>query len=189
MKLFITAILALLTSTTFSQATSGNYGSLKLAYNPQTRMITGFFSESGSKKASISCEFYIKGVLKDTVALIETYSPVDKYADYVIGTMTVKGNEVAIQLSSEHFGCSNSSAFSKNWVTFTLQEKNEVIEIRYINADKTALYAEAAEGKSVKAFKKGAVVFVDKIEGEWAHITVPGKTVLEGWVKVASLNN
>lgn len=187
MRSLLVAAITLISSVSFAQPATGKFGtSLDLAYNPTNRSVTGYYSAAG-KKGAQPCSFYIKGTLKDTVALIETFAPGDKYNDYSIGTLVVKSEgEVSMVLSKDHFGC--SSTFSKEPVKLTVGERNKYTSIHYVDTDKSAVRSETPEGKIAKELKRGAVVYVDRAEGEWSHVTIMGKAVTEGWMKTETLN-
>ena len=168
---------------------------LKLAYNPSIELITGIYENySGYDESTgnprFSCIFYINGTLKDSIASIETYFPLDKEDDMIAGKLKhTENNEISIKLDDQHGGCWNVWDFSDDFTNFKLQESKNWIEIRYIDIDKAFFYTQQNETTKRKAYVlKGDIVFIDKIKSNWIHCSYIGKTVTTGWLKLDSVN-
>lgn len=180
----------------FAQLQSGKYDfGLNLAYNPATKLVTGFFEQytgldETTGNAKFSCIFYISGNYKQGEASIKTFYPLDEKDDLIEGKLKVdSAASVSIKLNDDHGGCWNVRPFKYEYSRFTLEQAKDWIEIRYATVDKVFFYSDKSESTIRKAYVvKGDVVYIDKVDGEWAHCTYYGKKVTSGWIKAAMLN-
>lgn len=178
-----------------AQLETGIYDNgLKLAFNPSTNVITGIFEnysgyDNKTGDPAFSCIFYIHGLLKDSTSRIETYFPLDKKDDLVIGKIKlIAKDKISIKLDDEHGGCWNVMSFD-DFTNFKLRENKIWIEIRYIAIEKAFFHSEKDQSTKRKAYVlKGDLVFIDKIDSEWVHCSYHGKTVTTGWLKPNSVN-
>lgn len=195
-KLFTTIILLWLKNIAVGQTLlSGAYNSgLILAYDSITKKLTGYFEnyigmdeETGNPK--FSCIFYIQGTITGSQFPIETYYPNDT-SDIIKGNMQIIDNKTAgIKLDEEHGGCWNVQHFAEYNVKFTLEKQSAWTQIRYISIDKSYFHTEKSNNKKQKSYVvKNDLVFIDKIDGEWALCKYYGKIIKTGWVKTVDLN-
>lgn len=173
------------------QISSGFYtNGLNLAYNPNNKLVTGFFEnysglDENTGKPTFSCIFYISGIYSKNGFEIESYYPTDKVDDFIKGNVQiVNTNTIKIKLTEDHGGCWNVQNFKDDFVDFTLTQKTNWIEIKYINREKVYFYNDKNLETKRKAYVvRGDIVYIDKIEGEWIHCKYIGKTTTEGWIK------
>lgn len=198
MKTVLTIVTTLLLSgTTFGQTiTSGKYEpSLQLAFNSKTKKLTGYFKEStgwdeATKSPRFSCSFYIEGAVENREFNISTYYPGDKKDDTIAGIIkALDKNRLEIKLQNDHGGCWNVQPFSDKPVEFKLGKKKPWIEIRYVTANKTHFYSKKSPTTKRKAYLvKNDLVYIEKIESNWAYCRYFGKRVTKGWIKISDLN-
>ncbi|MGX7666756.1 hypothetical protein [Flavobacterium pedocola] len=197
-NLFIALFSILFTNVASSQQsiTSGTYyDGLNLAYDPDSKLITGFFEsyvgeEDANGNPRFSCLFYIEGTLDKDVALIHTYYTDDMDSDMVDGYLKVTGNKtVEIKLGEDHGGCWNVQHFKTSPVKFELEKSNNWIQVRYINSEKSYFHKEKSSDQKLKSYLvKGDVVYIEKFDGEWAYCYYYGKKTTQGWMKITDLN-
>jgi len=174
----------------------GEYDELQLAFNSKTKLITGFYEsgtgDDGKGHPQFSCIFYLEGKWIKNQAKIRTYFPLDN-KDLIIGSLKkCPTNKITISLPDEHGGCSMAQPFTKEPVEFTLDRKQQWIEIHYIVANKAFFYAQDDEKTKRKGFLiKGDIVCVDKIEPGWLHCTYLTMNELHttGWIKSDMVNH
>jgi hypothetical protein len=176
---------------------SGQYGALSLAFDPTTKILTGYFEDQtgwdeATKAPRFSCVFYIKGVVTGKKCQVTTYYPDDKIGDTIVGEMELINDQtVSIKLPADHGGCWNVQHFADEPVSFTLINRSESIQIRYVTQNKAYFYSSKAKHKRLKLFVvKNDFVCVEKTEGSWAYCSFYGdKKVTKGWMKTADLND
>lgn len=193
MKNLILFIFILSTSISFCQNTilSGDYDfELKLAFNSNTKKVTGYYENSTGEDNQFSCIFYIEGIVSGNQFKIQTYFPNDKSEDLIEGTMEIVNSKfVKIKLPEEHGGCWNVEHFADKPVDFELNKKANWIQISYIIKEKSYFFKEKNEGTKMKSYLvKNDFVCVEKIEKEWAYCSYLGKRITKGWIKVKDLN-
>lgn len=193
MKNAIAFFLVLLNGSVFCQETivSGDYDSeLKLAFNPNTQKITGFYENATGENSQFSCVFYLEGTVTGESFKIQTYFPNDQMNDLIEGTMQCsKTKIITLQLPEEHGGCWNVQHFADEPVPFTLQKETDWIQISFVVNEKVHFYSQKNEGKKRKAYVvKNDMVFIEKIEDGWAYCSYFGKTTTKGWLKITDLN-
>lgn len=179
------------------QIFSGEYDSdLRIAYNPESKTITGYYEgysgyDENTGNPRFSCIFYIIGKYLNNESIIETYFPKNKEKDKIIGKLKIKDSSIiSISLPEEHGGCWNVNHFADGFVDFNLHTKEDWIEIRYIETEKSNFYSENNENSKRKSYLiKGDIVFIDKIDGEWIHCYYYGKSITTGWIKKETINN
>lgn len=196
-RLIILPLIILSFASTFGQSiVPGDYGDgFTLAYDSTTKKLTGYYEnytgyDEHTGNPRFSCVFYIEGTVTGKKIQVQTYSPTDKKDDLIQGAFEIVTNRrVQIKLPQEHGGCWNVEHFADSSVEFALEKEQPWIQIRYVNAAKANFYSDKSEDKRLKAYiLKGDVVYVEKIEQEWAYCTYNGKKVTKGWLKVAELN-
>jgi hypothetical protein len=197
---FITPIIVLIALTyssfTYCQISSGKYDDgLNLAFNPQTKKVTGYFEsytgvDENTGEPRFLCIFYITGIFNKNGFAIASYYPKDKEDDLINGEIRIKDQKtISIKLKEEHGGCWNVQHFSDEFTDFTLTTESDWIEIRYIDTDKAYFHSDKYEASKRKAYiVKGDIVYIDKIENDWIHCKYFGKTVTEGWIKKETTN-
>ena len=198
MKIALTAISLLwLTNISLGQRIkSGEYRyGLKLAFNNQTKRLTGYFEnytgwDEEAKRPKFSCIFYIDGFATKSQFRVLTYYPEYRSDDNITGEMEiVNASTVRIKLPGEHGGCWNVEHFADEPVLFDLEKKAEWTSIRYVVKDKTYFYAEKSDNMKKKAFLvKNDFVCIKKVENDWAYCTFYGKQITTGWIKIDDLN-
>ena len=175
---------------------SGEYDNgLRLAYDNNSKKITGYFEsytgwDDETKTSRFSCIFYIEGNIIGQKALIKTYYPEDKNEDTIEGYLEITNNTtVNIKLPEEHGGCWNVQHFADKPEKFELEKNSNWIQIRYVNANKSYFYKEKSSEKKLKSYLiKGDIVFIEKLESEWAFCSYFGKKTTKAWLKVSDLN-
>jgi hypothetical protein len=170
---------------------SGEYESeLKLAYNPKTQKVTGYYENATGENDQFTCIFYIEGTVSGKQFKIQTYYPDDKSSDLIKGTMTiVNPQSIKIKLPEEHGGCWNVEHFADEPVSFITKKPTNWIQICYVVKDKSYFFKEKSEAKKMKSYLvKNDFVCVEKIEKDWAYCTYFGDTTTKGWIKVKDLN-
>ena len=172
---------------------SGDYnGELKLAYDKNTKQVTGFYDSStgvdektGNPK--FTCVFYIEGKLLKNKATIESYYPLD--TTIIRGELIVDAKEIKIHLNSEQGGCWNVQPFTDGSATFSMDESKQWIQVRYAIRDRVYFYSEKKESSKNKSYiLKGNIVYIEKIDQDWAYCSYFGKRTTKGWIKVNELN-
>ena len=171
---------------------SGDYGELKLAYDKTTKQVTGFYEngtgvdeQTGNPK--FICVFYIEGKLLKNKATIETYYPLD--TTIIRGELIIDAKKIKIHLDSEHGGCWNVQHFTDESTTFSMDESKQWIQVRYAIRDRAYFYSEKKESSKNKSYVlKGNIVYIEKIERNWAYCSYVGKKTTRGWIKVIDLN-
>ena len=171
-----------------SQIQSGEYSGLNLAFNPNTKKITGYFEMYSGIDQMFSCIFYMEGNYTDSVSKIRTYYPENKDEDLINGNIhLIDSTTISISLPEEHGGCWNVYHFADtttDW-NFKIAKKTNWIEISYITADKAFFYREKSENTKRKAcLLKNDIIYIDKIEDNWIHCIYSGKSITEGWIKL-----
>ncbi len=182
-----------LTSSSFCQQflTAGDYdGTLSLAFNPKTQIVTGYYENHTGDDDKFSCVFYLEGTVTGTQFKIQTYFPNDKSDDLIEGDMElVDPKALKIKLPEEHGGCWNVEHFADEPVRFELYKATKWIQINYTIKEKVPLYRSKNEVKKMKSFLvKNDLVYVEKIEEGWAYTTYFGKRTVKGWIKISDLN-
>jgi hypothetical protein len=180
--------------------TSGSYEeALNLAYNPETKQVTGYFEMERGIDVQFSCIYYIEGRLNGKLAHLKTYYPptleIPEISDDLIkGTLTMlPDNQIGLKLDSDHGGCNMTGAQSlkDSTVSFSLLESQPWVAIKFIKANKAYLYsANASSARLKKYLVKGDIVYIRKINGEWLYGTYKnsdGKAT-EGWLKASDTN-
>jgi hypothetical protein len=121
---------------------------------------------------------------------VKSYSPLDKEADLINGEIKlINLNTIAIKLQDEHGGCWNVQPFKDEFVTFSLYQKKNWIEIRYINTPKSYFYKNKTEESKQKSYLvKGDIIYIDKIEDKWIHCIYKANKTVSGWIKIDTLN-
>jgi hypothetical protein len=191
-------IFLLFYTVTFSQQIikSGEYdNSLRMAYDSESKKITGYYEnytgwDEETKAPRFSCIFYIEGNFVNQKAIIKTYYPVDKNEDTIEGHIEIVNNEtIYIVLPEEHGGCWNVQHFADKPDKFELVKQFNWIQIRYVDTEKSYFHKEKSDAKKQKSYViKGDIVYVEKIEGDWALCSYFGKKTTKGWLKVTDLN-
>lgn len=168
---------------------------LNLAYDKASGLVTGYYENhtGWDEKANaprFTCSFYIQGNFDEQNSKITTYSPLYKSDDSIDGILSITANNtISLQLNDEHGGCWNVENFKPRPVSFTLATKSEWLQVRYIATDKSYFYNSPAESAKRKSYVvKGDIIYVEKIQGEWAYCTYFGSKPVTYWLKVPDLN-
>jgi len=175
---------------------SGEYdNSLRMAYDSESKKITGYYEnytgwDEETKSPRFSCVFYIEGTIAEQKAIIKTYFPEAKNEDTIEGRIEIVNSETLyIVLPEEHGGCWNVQHFADKPDKFELVKEFNWIQIRYVNTEKSYFHKEKSDAKKQKPYViKGDIVYIEKIEGDWALCSYFGKKTTKGWLKVTDLN-
>src|SRR4030095_3938889 len=157
-------LLILLSTKAYGQSLlrSGEYGELKLAYDKNTKQVTGLYEngtgvdkQTGNSK--FTCVFYFEGKLLKNKATIETYYPLD--TTIIKGELKVEAKEIKIHLDSDHGGCWNVQHFTGESATFSMDESKQWIQVRYAIRNRVYFYSEKKESSKNKSYiLKGNIV-------------------------------
>lgn len=175
---------------------SGEYDSgLRLAYDSINNKLTGYFeNHSGwnieTESSLFSCIFYINGNSNGGKWKLRSYYPGGIKEDLIVGELEVVNDQsIRIVLSDEPGGCGNVQHFAAGWEDFTLIKKHSWMQIRYVATDKCFIYSEKkSESRNQSFIVKDEIVYVSKIEDDWAYCLFFGKVNNSGWIKIADLN-
>ncbi|MES2629323.1 MAG: hypothetical protein V4616_10195 [Bacteroidota bacterium] len=173
----------------------GRYESgLRLAYDRQTQMLTGYYDDtypdslSESGDPNVAGTFYIQGKAEGSSFPIAFYFPGEKNSR-IVGSLRVGvNNEVYIRLSEEYGSLPNFQRFATEPAMFRLEERRNWSEIRYVNAANTGLYKDKNAKKPMVSIAKNRVVFVEKVDEEYALCSFYGKKPYKGWIRLTNLN-
>jgi len=176
---------------------SGKYDNeLHLAFNPNNNIVTGYFNsatgyDESTDRPKFTCVFYLEGKLENNKVNIESYYPLKKEDDLILGAINLIDNShLSIKLSEDHGGCWNVQPFSNAPINYELSEKHTWIEIRYISKEKANFYSDKNDSSMRKSYLiKGDIVYIDRIEDNWAYCNYYGVKTTTGWIKLESLNN
>ncbi len=196
MKKIIFLCFLLQLSFLYGQIKSGDYDDgLNLAYNPKNNLITGFYEnytglDEQTNNPRFSCIFYIKAFYKKGKIELESYYPLNKEDDMIHGEMKIMNSStIALKLQEEHGGCWNVQPFKNEFVTFSLYQNKNWIEIRFINTPKSYFYKNKTEESKQKSYLvKGDIIYIDQIEDKWIHCIYKAKKTVSGWIKIDTLN-
>jgi hypothetical protein len=168
---------------------------LKIAYNPMSKLITGFYEkyygydESGNPNHKYSCILYLKGIYNDTVSDIVSYQSLNNGTKKISGKIRISDSLHISIILNEEPDCFNVAIFSQSYVPFEITNKTNWLEIRYIDNEKSFFYKDQNAESIRKAYLlKGDIFYVDKIENDWVHGRYYGKSITEGWLKRETLN-
>lgn len=175
---------------------SGEYGMLRIAHDPATRAVTGYYySLSGwdeeLEAPRFSCIFAIHGILDGGQARIATAYPGD--SEVIGGTLVVTGEgALTITLDEEHGGCWNvEPGFprSEGGVSFTLDTQHPWTALRVVEARRAHFHDDADVGTRRKAYcVKDDVLPVKSSKPGWVEGQFEYKDkVTEGWVEEGDL--
>lgn len=197
MRIFTFIFIVLIPVITFGQPeiTPGNYSSLSLALDKTTKLVTGYYENSTgwdeeAQSPRFICAFYFYGTLSGTNAEIKSVMPKYPEMDTIPGVLEAAENKtVKIQMEEEHGGCWNVEHFKNKPVNFTLIQANPWIQVRYVSIEKTYFYSEQKEETKQSAYLvKGDIVYIEKLDNDWAYCSYVGKKITKGWIKVSELN-
>ncbi len=196
MKKLILAICLLCSITTSAQKISGEYGgSLKIAYDPTSGDITGYYQNStgfdqDTKQPRFTCAYFIQGVKMDDIVSLITYYPGEQNEKTIEGLMFILGaNSLKFNLVEDHGGCANVESFAGESLTFKRTKPMNWIFIKFVTAEKTYFHTEPKATTKGKAFVlKNDILYVEKVSGNWALCSFYGKKETKGWIKLSDLN-
>lgn len=180
-----------------SQIISGFYSpSLKLAYNPTTNEVFGYFNDQTgydeeTRQSRFVCEFYFVGEYNSNEIKIKSFYPGEGSATIVHGSLVQLGpNEIQIQLKEDHGGCGNVKHFTEEAVRFELMDRSNWIEIKFISKNRAYFYKEVNSSLPSKSYLiQRDIVCIDRIEGRMAHCIYFGEKHTSGWISLSDLNN
>ena len=193
----LTTLLLLLSCCALGQVplTSGAYQEMNIAYDQANKIITGFYEnytgyDEATRQPRFSCIFYLLGKITADSIKVRSFFPGDDSADIIDGQLIVLNSGMfKIHLQEEHGGCWNVEHFAGEPAEFRLDRPNNWIQIRFANKSKVYFYADKSEARKQKAYIiKGNVVYIEKIDGEWAWGSYIDKNVTKGWLKLSDLN-
>ncbi len=199
MKMFNVLIVLLFLSNIgiSQQLISGKYNSgLRLAYDSSKNLITGHFEEytgwdHETKNPRFSCIFYIEGMIKNDSADIHTYFQLNKKDDLIDGKLKLSPDkQITLKLAQDHGGCWNVQPFMYEPIYFSLETKENWIQIRYVTAQKIFFFSDKDLNKKQKSYLlQGDIVYIEKIDDNWAYCTYYGKKkTIKGWIPLKALN-
>lgn len=172
---------------------SGGYEALEIAYDPETKLVTGYFSEDvgwneHAQAAQYSCNFYLFGYWDGLKAQIHTFFPADT-ADDMKGTLILyPEGSIVLCLEADHGGCSgHTNCDSPPYYSITQPES--WIQLRYVETERSWFY-DAPAGKKMKSYvTRGDMLYIHQVNGNWVRARYVGKKVTEGWIKLETLNS
>jgi len=195
MKRIALSILLFFTLDCFCQTiVSGRYSNgLSLAYDSSTNLLTGYYENYTGMNADnsaplFSCIFYFVGNVNGVDVTIRSHYPND--VQVIQGNLKIIGeNEVAIYLNEEHGGCFNVRHFNEEPTRFTLEEKVDWKQIRYVVSQKSYIYKGKRESDKSKAFLiEKDLFFISMKAGDWSYGIYYGDKESKGWLKNNDLN-
>lgn len=175
---------------------SGQYiPETKLAYDPKTRLLTGYFSDEGgydenTGSTQFSCVFYIQGKVNSKGFEVQTWYPNYENETSISGTMQIgEDKALSIELTEDHGGCSNVQRFDDGPVGLRLERAMPWIQIRFVTAEKTYFYASKSAKKPESGFiPRSGFVCIEKIEKNSAYCCPCNDAATKGWIKLEDLN-
>ncbi len=174
---------------------TGKYDEFNMAFNPSTNIVTGYFNsatgyDETTNKPRFTCVFYVEGTIENNTVVVKTYHPLNVKEDLKAGTIKLVDNtHFSLQLTDDHGGCWNVQPFSKEPIAFVLNEKKNWIEIRYVIKEKSNFYTQKNDSSISKAYIiKGDLVYIERVEGDWAYCNYYGTKTTTGWMKLECLN-
>ena len=185
---------ALSPTDTIKAPRSGGYSAMEVAYDPETKLVTGYYSDEvgwneQAKAAQYSCNFYLFGYWDGSKAAIHTFYPADT-ADDAKGALLVAPNgSIVLCLESDHGGCFGHTNCDSP-PHYGMDNAESWIQLRYVDAEKSWFHASPDEKTKLKSYvTRGDILHISEIKGTWAHARYGGKKVTEGWIKLADLNS
>lgn len=172
-----------------SNSRSGVYSSLVLGIDPQTKELTGFYSNGTGEAAgggpAFTCEFFMKGVPVGDEYTIVTWFPGEK--DIINGTLSFheKGDarSVELKLDSDPPGCANVAELTKG-ESAQLTKPGDWQAVRIVSADKAFFYDAAdAPEKTAKFVVKNDVVRVIRSGIERSEVEFVKDKTTKGWLR------
>lgn len=175
---------------------SGEYDSgLKIAFDKKTKIITGYFEDYTGWDEELnlprfSCIFYFHGKLADDSISIISFYPEHNIDEQIYGYIKIPNNKsIIIKLNSEHGGCWNVKHFADSAINFNLVNIKDWIQIRYVKNEKVYFYLDSIDKKNLTELNiKNNILFINKLEGDWALCTYYDEKTITGWVNINQLN-
>ena len=178
----------------------GDYGALWVGFNPDTRIITGYYEnytgwDEETGQAQFSCIFYLHGKIEgDPPYRITTWYPSTQPEEIIAGQLNVSETNdyylLSIHLDEEHGGCWNVEHFADAAAAeFTLEEESPWREIRVIAAEQAFLHdAPEAEKKTTHALVKDTAIGVLDARPGWVYTeTWQDEQMIKGWIRSEDL--
>lgn len=196
-KILTRLLLLLLSNSVFGQKViSGVYSNgLTLSYDSAANRLSGYYEnytgwDEETKSSKFSCVFYIEGIAVGQKFNVKTYYPTDKKDDNIDGTIEIMdSNTIAIQLREEHGGCWNVQHFAEKSEMFQLEKREKWLQIKYVDIDKAYFYKDKSVDAKMKAYLvRGDIIYIEKIENNWAFCIYAGDQTTKGWLRIAELN-
>jgi hypothetical protein len=172
---------------------TGEYdNTLLVAYDPASRLVTGYFDMVQDGPPVRSCIFYLKGKLAGSSARVDTFYPADPKGDLIRGVLTVLGRgKVRVALPTDHGGCGNVWSFSDKTAPsdFELQTAVPWTSVRVVKSAKAHFYASPDAAAPQRAYLvSGDGVGVRQIQGAWAQADFTGgEHRISGWLNLSDL--
>jgi len=197
MRLLIAALSALLGFAPFANGAdmgrivSGAYSSMLVGFDPATRTVTGYFSDS-TGRGQFSCIFYMTGVLQGSEVPVSTYFPETPTEDLIKGRMvlTARG-KFSVRLTSEHGGCWNVEHFADKDepAEFSLDAAYPWTSVAVIKLHRSYFFDSPESLDHRKGYLvKGDGVGVRAAKPGWLEVDYVGAGKrISGWIKQADV--
>ena len=198
--IFLLALLCTLPCRAGVEILPGYYGSLRIGFNPDTRVITGFYEnytgwDEGMQKPQFSCVFYLRGnIAGDPPYPITTWYPSDQPEEIIEGqlnvTQTSEDYFLSIHLNEEHGGCANVEHFADmESADFSMDEQIPWREIRVVSSEQAFFHdAPGAQQKPDFQLDRGAAIGVLDSRPGWVYTEENEEDlVIKGWIRSEDL--
>ncbi len=180
-------------------AQSGFYDSMKIGFDPQNNLLTGYFKEweITENKDSKKCEFYFQGTIEDSKeeSTLAMYS-----SDYQLLThgfiknSSLKSNsgmiEFRLEKNIQQCNLIMPNLISKQGLSFSKKWDNNWKEVRLIKTSKAYFYQTRNDKLPTKIYViKGDFVGIIEKNESWVkaeYITAKNK-VISGWLRKSDL--
>lgn len=180
-------------------AQSGFYDSIKIGFDPQNQLFTGYFKEweVSDKNTTKKCEFYVKGTIEPEKeeSILTIYSNDYQLLTYgFIKNSSLKANDgiIEFRLEKNIQQCQEimPNLVGKEGLSFSKKWDNNWKEVRLIKAPKAYFYNSRNDTQPTKIYViKGDFVGVIEKNSSWVkaeYITTKNK-VISGWLRKSDL--
>jgi hypothetical protein len=161
---FVLLLLSLHGSSAFAQTLSGENSQIMIAVDPQTKIITGYYTDSTgyddpSQGVKFTCIFYLRGKAEgEQPYKITTWFPGDSNDHQLIRgqiRFDTKGTKrvVVIRLEEEHGGCWNVMHFADDEdAELTLERSGTWSSIRIVSARRAHFYSSPTAASKLRTY-------------------------------------
>lgn len=180
-------------------AQSGFYDSMKIGFDPQNNLLTGYFKEweITENRDSKKCEFYFKGTIEDSKeeSTLAIYSNDYQLLTHgFINNSSLKSNsgmiEFRLEKNIQQCNLIMPNLISKQGLSFSKKWDNNWKEVRLIKTSKAYFYQTRNDKLPTKIYViKGDFVGIIEKNESWVkaeYITAKSK-VISGWLRKSDL--